>query len=125
MYVLVVEDDALIRLILVEELEDAGYLVREAETGDEAVALLDTLDTPLGVVVTDIHMPGSRSGLDVAAYVRDRMPGVPVIFTTGRPDAMKNKVVLGPGQALVRKPYVPAQVVEEIRSLIARRGGPS
>ena len=121
MCVLVVEDDFLIRLILVEELEDAGYHVKETGTGDDAVLLLEALDVPLTALVTDIHMPGSLSGLDVAAYVRDRMPGIPVVFTTGRPDAMKGKVLLGPEQTLVRKPYVPSEVVDHVQRLIAQR----
>ena len=119
MCVLVVEDDFLIRLILVEELEDAGYLVKQASSGDNALALLGELAVPLTAVVTDVHMPGSRSGLDVAAYVRSQMPRVPVIFTTGRPDAMLGQVVLGPEQVLMRKPYTPSEVVKQIRRLTA------
>ena len=121
MCVMVVEDDFLIRLILVEELEDAGFQVKQADTGDQAIALLEGIDRPLSVLVTDIHMPGSKSGLDVAAYVREHMPGVPVVFTTGRPDVMVGKVSLGQDQSLVRKPYVPFEVMEQIRRLLAPR----
>ena len=119
MCVLVVEDDRLIRLILVEELQDAGYIVKEAENGDLAVAALQTLDIPLSVLVTDIHMPGSRDGMEVAAHVQGSFPHVPVVYTTGRPDVMVGKIALGSRQVLVRKPYVPSQVVEQVRKLTA------
>ncbi len=117
MCVLVVEDDSLIRLILVEELQDAGYEVLEAENGDAAVATLRTLEAPLRVLVTDIHMPGTKDGLEVAAHVRNAFPQVPVVFTTGRPDVMIGKIVIGAKQVLIRKPYVPSQVVEQVRKL--------
>ncbi len=119
MCVLVVEDDLLIRLILVEELQDAGYKVLEAENGDAAVATLRTLEVPLTVLVTDIHMPGSKDGLEVASHVLDAFPHVPVVYTTGRPDVMIGKIALDPKQVLIRKPYVPSQVVEQVRRLTA------
>jgi CheY-like chemotaxis protein len=118
MCILVVEDDFLIRNILVEELLDAGYVVREAASGDQAVELLKTIDPPLTVLVTDIHMPGSCDGLDLAAHVRDRLPAVPVIYTTGRPDALKVAGHLDRQQSLVRKPYVPSEIIERIQDLL-------
>ncbi len=117
MCIMVVEDDPLIRLILVEELEEAGFVVREAETGDQAIVLLETIDPPLSILVTDVHMPGLRSGVDLAEYVRQRLPNVPVIFTTGQPDAL-NK--LHPGdkhEILVRKPYAPSDIIRRIHAL--------
>jgi CheY-like chemotaxis protein len=119
MCILVVEDDFLIRMILVEELLDAGYVVKEAETGDQAVALLDGIDPPLTLLVTDIHMPGRRSGVDLAAHVRDRMPSVPIIYTTGRPDALSVAGHLDRRQSLVRKPYVPSEIITRIQNLLA------
>ena len=119
MCVLVVEDEFLIRLILVEELRDAGYEVKEAETAQGALELLETLDPALSVLVTDIHMPGDKTGLDLAAYVRGHMPKVPIIFTTGRPDVLASVRQLDARQMLVRKPYEPAEIISRIRELVA------
>ncbi len=119
MCILVVEDDFLIRMILVEELEAAGYEVKEAATGDEAVGILATLDRRLALLVTDVHMPGSLTGLDVAAHVQDRVPGVGVIFTTGRPDSLIALGALGDKQLLVRKPYIPSDIIEHIKGMLA------
>ena len=117
MCILVVEDDNLIRLILVEELEDAGYHVKEAETGDQAVGVLANIDRPLTMLITDIHMPGRLSGIDLAAHVQQHHPGVPIIYTTGRPDALARLHHLEERQALVRKPYTPDDVIKQVQSL--------
>ena len=118
MCILVVEDEFLIRLILAEELEDAGFQVKQANDGDEASRLLHSLQPPVSVLVRDIHMPGGRWGLDLAAEVHRQMPNVPVILTTGRPDALMN-VKLAKGQYLIRKPYMPSEVIACIKRALA------
>lgn len=118
MCILVVEDDPLIRMILVEELQDAGFDVREAITGDQAVELMKGLDHPLEVLVTDIHMPGTCDGIELARLVRVLMPDVPVIYTTGRPDALQEVNQLGEREFLIRKPYVPDEVIGRVLQLV-------
>jgi DNA-binding response OmpR family regulator len=115
--VLVVEDEGLIRLILAEALEAAGYRVIEADTGDEAARLLDG---PGGfdLVVTDIQMPGALDGVAVGRHARARHPGIPVIYATGRPESMAGMGSLGPREALLRKPYGPREVLATVRALL-------
>ena len=115
--VLVVEDEELIRLILAEVLADEGFHVVEAGTGDEAAGLLDGPDG-FHAVVTDIHMPGSRDGLAVGRHARNRHPCIPVVYCTGRPDALNGAGALGHRDALVRKPYVPSQIVMALQRLL-------
>ena len=115
--ILVVEDEFFIRLLLAEVLADQGYEVIEAETGDEAVDLIDYPDS-FDAIVTDIHMPGRRNGIDVARYARERHPTIPVIYCTGRPDAL-DKNMLGTGQLLIAKPYVALRVADALNRLIA------
>lgn len=117
-HVLVVEDEELIRLILVEFLMDAGFHVVEANTGDKAAELIDGSES-FHAVVTDIHMPGERDGIAVGRHVRSRYPRIPVVYCTGRPDAMNGAGPLGDRDLLVRKPYVPSQIVTALRSLLA------
>jgi CheY-like chemotaxis protein len=121
MCILVVEDNVLIRSILVEELRDAGYEVRESETGDAAVGLLAVITPPLSLLVTDIHMPGTMDGIALAAHVRALMPHVPIIYTTGRPDALRRAAPLEDGQFLVRKPYLPTEILDHARALLPPR----
>lgn len=118
MCILVVEDEPLIRMMLVEDLIDAGFEVREAANGDDAFYLLKTLDPPLQVLVTDIHMPGQRDGLVLGAHVRQTQPHVPVIYTTGRPDALQALAHLDEKQFLIRKPYTSDVIVTHLNSIL-------
>ena len=63
--VLVVEDDAIIRLSAVALVEDQGFAVLEAESADEAIALLGR-HPDIGIVFTDIQMAGTMDGLEMA-----------------------------------------------------------
>ena len=109
--VLVVEDEVLIREVVKDELEDAGYTVVIAEHADAAIAILESRQD-IHLVFTDIDMPGSMDGLKLAASVRDRWPPVHIIITTGksRPGSI-------PANALfIPKPYVGRNVVAAMRT---------
>jgi len=81
--VLVVEDQPLLRLHAVDMIEDAGFTALEAEDADAAVAIL-MLSEDVHLVFTDIEMPGSMDGIQLAALVRDRWPPMHIIVTSGR-----------------------------------------
>lgn len=121
--ILVVEDEALIRMILVDQLEDAGFEVIEAESADAAMMEL-TRYPDIGAVVTDVRMPGSIDGLGLAAWMREHRSAVPIIITSGfstppDTDAINPAIV-----KIVAKPYKPQEVaswLEEILQLGDRR----
>jgi CheY-like chemotaxis protein len=81
--VLIVEDEALIRMDAAALIEDAGYDVIEAVDADEAIMLLEARPD-IRVVFTDIEMPGSMDGLKLAHAVRRRWPPVILIVASGR-----------------------------------------
>jgi CheY-like chemotaxis protein len=109
--VLVVEDEVLIREVVKEELEDAGYTVIVAEHADAAIAILEARQD-IHLVFTDIDMPGSMNGLKLAACVRDRWPPVHIIITTG-----KSRPATIPANALfIPKPYAGRNVVAAMRT---------
>jgi DNA-binding response OmpR family regulator len=113
--VLLVEDEVLIRLFVAESLSDAGFEVIEAGDGDQAMELLAALDR-VDLLLTDIQLPSWADGNAVAAEAKRRCPGLPVIYATARPDSLKNKIA--DCDALVRKPYGPAEVLAVIRRLL-------
>jgi CheY-like chemotaxis protein len=80
--VLVVDDEALVRLVAADALRDAGYEVAEASNADEAVAMLK--QEGFTIVLTDIEMPGAMNGLDLAWAVRGLDPRLPVVLVSGR-----------------------------------------
>jgi CheY-like chemotaxis protein len=81
MKVLVVEDEELIRLIVVDALEDAGFEVIEAATGEEALSRCQ--ERVADVLFTDIRLPGTVDGWDVAEHCRDLNPQMPVVYASG------------------------------------------
>jgi len=80
--VLIVEDEVLIRMLLSEALRQEGYAVVEAATADEALSVLESSSSP-DVLITDVRMPGSIDGFELAAYVRRTKPELKVIITSG------------------------------------------
>ena len=82
--VLVVEDEAIIRMIAVELLEDAGYHVVEFDNAVDAMAFCRDPKNSLAAVFTDINMPGDLDGFDVAQLVTAIRPSAAVIVTSGR-----------------------------------------
>ncbi|WP_136634282.1 response regulator [Pseudooceanicola onchidii] len=80
--ILLVEDDAIIRMDLALCLSDLGHSVREAADADKAVALI-TDGMNFDLLVTDIDMPGSMDGLALAAYVRDLQTGCHILIISG------------------------------------------
>ncbi len=116
--VLLVEDERLIRLVLVELLTDAGLRVTAAGTGDDAAALIDGPDG-FDLVLTDMQMPGGLDGTAVARHARRRHPGICVIYMTGRPEVLRGVGALGPRDAVLPKPFAPSELLPVIRRLLA------
>lgn len=105
-YVLVVEDEPLLRSLLADELRDAGLNVVEAANADEALAYVH-VNRNIDLVFSDIQMPGSLNGIGLAASLRATDPALPVILTSGNvvPDTVPDL------SAFIPKPYRLAEAV--------------
>jgi DNA-binding NtrC family response regulator len=116
--VLVVEDDFLIRANAVDIIEEAGFRVDAASSADEAIRVLEERRN-VGVVFTDVHMPGSLTGLDLARLVEHKWPGTGVIVTSGR--ATKMDI---PSRAIfLAKPYSSSELVGKMLALLEEMAG--
>lgn len=101
--ILVVDDEAVLRVVLIMELEGEGYLVTGAPDGEEAIEILKTKQFDL--VISDIKMP-NVDGFEVLKFVKDRWPKTKVVMLTGFAD-LKNAIEskkLG-AEDFVSKPY--------------------
>jgi two-component system, response regulator PdtaR len=114
MVVLVVEDQTLVRMFIADFLDDAGFKVFEAVNADEAVTVLQARPD-VQAVVTDIEMPGSMNGLELAHVVQERWPGIGVVITSGR--ARPGPHDLSEQVAFLSKPYLPDTVINVIRQM--------
>lgn len=86
--ILVVEDETLIRMSVAAALRAAGWDVTEARNGDDALAILDAGRT-FAVIFTDIQMPGSLSGIELAAIARRRCAAAIAIGTAYDPPGVR------------------------------------
>jgi CheY-like chemotaxis protein len=112
--VLVVEDNSLVRIVIADFLETAGFTVIQAEDSAAAIVVLDS-GAVFDVLFTDIQMPGPIDGVGVADLVSLQRPGMPVVLTSGlgAPETMAL------GRRFVTKPYDNRKVVTLLREMIA------
>jgi PAS domain S-box-containing protein len=117
--VLVVEDEPVVRGVIVEMLEDQGYRTLEAVDGP---AGLRTLRESEGVdlLVTDVGLPGIN-GRELADQARETRPGLKVLFITGYAEsAALSKGFLQPGMELITKPFDLDHLAQRVRAMVSR-----
>lgn len=116
--VVVAEDEALIRLDVVESLEDAGYrVVGQAANGDEAVKLARS-ERP-GVVIMDVKMPGS-DGIAAAKTITEEGIAPVVMLTAFSQQSLVKEASDAGAMAYVVKPFVPEKLFPAIEVAMAR-----
>jgi CheY-like chemotaxis protein len=114
--ILVVEDEGLVRMTLVDVLEDAGFKVIEAVHADEALQVLKAV-SGIDAVLTDVEMPpGSINGFELARRVRADRQEIGVLIASGR--AAPKPGDLPDGALFIGKPVHPATLVRLIKSLL-------
>jgi CheY-like chemotaxis protein len=112
--VLVVEDEALIRVLVVDELESLGLTVLEAASADEALPILLS-DVPVHVLFTDVRMPGSMDGIELVRRARTIRPHLKVIVVSRH----SSNLSLKEADAFFGKPFK----VAEVAAMIKRASG--
>jgi two-component system cell cycle sensor histidine kinase/response regulator CckA len=117
--ILVVEDEEQVRKIAGRALQDAGYQVREASSGREALEILTAGDRRVALVLTDVVMPG-MTGKELAASITEVAPTTPVLFISGYTDGeIVRRGLLSPDAALVQKPFTPNGLVKAVKERLA------
>jgi two-component system, response regulator PdtaR len=110
--IVVVDDDVFERMGASSMFLHAGYRVLEADSADEALLLFEA-NADIRVLFTDVSMPGSMSGSDLAHRVAERWPGVGIILASGRPRPRQ----LPLSMLFHDKPYEPAAVLRQTREM--------
>jgi DNA-binding NtrC family response regulator len=116
--ILIVDDEPIVRESLRNWLEDVGYKVVTAETGEQALELIATRD--FSVIILDIRLPG-RTGITVLREVKEKKPDIKVIIITAYPssDLTAEAMKLGAIDYLV-KPIAPDDMERLVREAIRR-----
>jgi len=114
---LFVEDDAVIREVVADCLQDHGFGVVEAATAEDAMQhMAGGLGPP--VVITDIDLGAGRSGIELADWVHEGWPELGVIFVTGRVDRLRGRSP-DPREVCLAKPFRLSQLVELVRRFVS------
>lgn len=111
--VLVVDDEPLIRMNAVDILEDRGFVAIEADNAEHALEQLDT-HPEIDVLFTDINMPGTLDGLDLARKVYALRPDIQLILTSGK--MRPSEAEIPDHGKFFAKPYSGQQVAQLIEA---------
>ncbi|MET0182185.1 MAG: PAS domain-containing protein, partial [Caulobacterales bacterium] len=116
--VLIIDDEAILRMLVVDVLEEAGYRVLQAATGPEGLRVLQS-DKHIDLLITDVGLPGGMNGRQVADAARVTRPALKVLFITGfAENAAVGNGHLEPGMIVVTKPFVITEFATKVRELI-------
>ncbi len=122
--ILVVEDNADVRRVTVERLENLGYEVIEAENGQSAIATFNG-GGAIDLVFSDVIMPGGMSGVELARKIREFKPSQKVLLTSGFPGAAtRANEPISHEFLMLRKPYNQIDLGRFIRAALQDRGSP-
>ncbi|MBF8675771.1 response regulator [Pseudomonas fulva] len=116
MSLLVVEDDDIVRMLMVEFLEDLSYTVIEAQDAETALKVLENPDQTLELMITDVGLP-HMNGHDLATRARSLRPTLPVLFASGYGE----HVDVPEGMYNIGKPYSIDQLRETVESILGAR----
>ena len=113
--VLVVEDNAELRAIIVRNLTELGYRVLEAEAAAPAIGLLER--APVDLLMTDMMLPGGITGLELARQARELSPNLPILLASSHADAMQEEEGGAPFPTLA-KPFRASELARAVRAAL-------
>ena len=118
--VLVIDDEPTIRQLVVEVLEEAGYVVIEAGDGPAGLQILRS-DTRIDLLISDVGLPGGLNGRQIADAARATRPALKVLFITGYAEnAVVGNGHLDAGMQIITKPFAVAAFTRKVREMIER-----
>jgi two-component system, cell cycle sensor histidine kinase and response regulator CckA len=114
---LIVEDEPAVRNLVASTLRNDGYQLLLASSAEEALALAESHAGRIDLLLTDAIMPG-RSGVELAALLAERQPGLPVIIMSGYTEETLSINAAGAPMVLLQKPFAPRDLRQRIRDVL-------
>ncbi len=116
--ILVVDDEEIIRMMVVDVLEEAGYHIVEAADGAAALKILHS-NARIDLVITDVGLPGGVNGRQVADAARLVRPNLKILFVTGYAEnAIVGNGTLDIGMKIITKPFEMTTFAARVREII-------
>ncbi|WP_338568270.1 response regulator [Pseudomonas canadensis] len=111
--ILVVEDDAIVRMLIVDVLEELEFTVLEAADAEEALAQVQNTDNTIDLMMTDVGLP-DMNGQQLATKVRELRPALPILFASGYAENIDVPV----GMQVIAKPFSIDQLRDKVKSML-------
>ena len=111
--ILVVEDDAIVRMLIVDVLEELEFTVVEAADAAEALAIIKKPDQLIDLMMTDVGLP-DMDGKQLAVNVRELRPALPILFASGYAE----NIDVPPGMQVIGKPFSIDQLRDKVKSML-------
>ncbi|MDR9753396.1 response regulator [Pseudomonas sp. SZMC_28357] len=111
--ILVVEDDSIVRMLIVDVLEELEYSVLEAEDGEAALEIVRDSSNVIDLMMTDQGLPG-MNGRDLAEKARELRPQLPILFASGYAE----NIDVPAGMHSIGKPFSIDQLRDKVKSIL-------
>ena len=116
--ILLVEDEDAVRTFAARALRNKGYTVLEANSGESALKLVDSVTEPVDLLISDVVMP-NMDGPTLVKNVRERRPTLKIIFISGYAEDAFRKTMEGPGEiAFLPKPFSLGQLAGKVKEVL-------
>lgn len=112
--ILVVEDDAIVRMLIVDVLEELGFQVLEADGGEQALAFLENSGQHIDLMMTDVGLP-IMDGRELATKARGLRPELPILFASGYAESID----VPAGMQVIGKPFSIDQLRDKVKGMLA------
>ncbi|MBK5477299.1 MULTISPECIES: response regulator [unclassified Pseudomonas] len=112
--ILVVEDDAIVRMLIVDVLEELEFQVLEAADAEEALKVVKDSNNVINLMMTDVGLP-DMDGKQLATKVRELRPDLPILFASGYADSID----VPAGMHVIGKPFSIDQLRDKVKAILA------
>ncbi|MCS3840786.1 CheY-like chemotaxis protein [Pseudomonas sp. JAI111] len=112
--ILVVEDDAIVRMLIVDVLEELEYTVLEADGSEKALEFLNDEDQYIDLMMTDVGLP-VMDGRELATQARMLRPELPILFASGYAE----NIDVPEGMQVIGKPFSIDQLRDKVKSMVS------
>lgn len=116
--ILVIDDEAIVRMLIMDVLEEQGYQALEAHDGPSALKIIES-GVKFDLLVTDVGLPGGMNGRQLADAARTKQPGLKVLFVTGYAEnAVVGNGHLEPGMHVLTKPFPVDELGRRVKEIL-------
>jgi CheY-like chemotaxis protein len=118
--VVVVDDEVMVRMLIVDVLKELGYVVLEASTGQAGLKAINS-DPKIDLLITDVGLPGGMNGRQLADAARQARPNLKILFVTGYAEtSIARAETLGSNLHVLTKPFTMVALASKISDVLGR-----